>query len=92
MLVDLEEMKQYLRVDTNEDDKLITSLIYSAENLCMNVARLETLEELYQSHVDVRFAILYAVSYLYEHREEADHTALNLSLRALLVGVRKVGF
>ena len=31
-------------------------------------------------------------AYLYEHREEADHHALNLTLRALLFGSRKEGF
>ena len=33
-----------------------------------------------------------AAAYLYEHREEADHHALNLTLRALLFGSRKEGF
>lgn len=30
--------------------------------------------------------------YLYEHREEADHSALNLTLRSLLFGIREEGF
>ena len=32
------------------------------------------------------------VGYLYEHREEADHHALNMTLRSLLFGTRKEGF
>nr|DAY27944.1 MAG TPA: hypothetical protein [Caudoviricetes sp.] len=36
--------------------------------------------------------MLYAVSYLYEHREEADHRGLALTLRSLLFGVRKEVF
>ena len=40
----------------------------------------------------VRIAILYAVAYLFEHREEADHYELDLTLRALLFGVREVRF
>ena len=32
------------------------------------------------------------VAYLYEHREEADHSALNLTLRSLLFGIREEGF
>ena len=40
----------------------------------------------------MRIAILYTVAYLYEHREEANHSQLNLTLRALLFGVRKEDF
>jgi hypothetical protein len=42
--------------------------------------------------IRIRIAVLYTVAYLYEHREEADHSQLNLTLRALLFGVRKEGF
>ena len=35
---------------------------------------------------------MYAAAYLYEHREEADHNALALTLRALLSGSRKEAF
>ena len=37
----------------------------------------------------LRVAVLYALGYLYEHREEADHHALTLTLRALLFGIRE---
>ena len=37
-------------------------------------------------------AVLYSLGYLYEHREEADHHALTLTLRSLLFGVRKEAF
>ena len=36
----------------------------------------------------MRVAVLYALGYLYEHREEADHHALTLTLRSLLFGIR----
>ena len=39
-----------------------------------------------------KVALLYAVAYFYEHREDADYHALTLSLRALLQGNRKAGF
>ena len=42
--------------------------------------------------VNARISVLYAAAYLYEHREEADHHALTLTLRALLFGSRKEGF
>ena len=39
MAITLDEMKNYLRVDYPEDDALIESLISSAGQLCMDVAR-----------------------------------------------------
>jgi hypothetical protein len=35
---------------------------------------------------------MYAVAYLYEHREEADHHELMLTLRAMLSGIREEAF
>ena len=37
----------------------------------------------------MRVAILYALGYLYEHREEADHRSLTLTLRSLLFSIRE---
>ena len=86
-MISLEEMKNYLRVDGNEDDELIQNLLNTAQLLCLDVARCEIEES-----SAARMAIMYAAAYLYEHREEADHNELLLSLRALLVGERKAGF
>ena len=36
-----------------------------------------------------RVAILYALGYLYEHRDEADHHQLMLTLRSILFAVRR---
>ena len=37
----------------------------------------------------LRIAILYTVGYLFEHREEADHHDLTLTLRNLLFAIRE---
>lgn len=37
----------------------------------------------------VRVSELYALGYLYEHREEADHKPLTLTLRSILYAVRE---
>ena len=37
----------------------------------------------------MKAAILYALGYLFEHREEADHHELALTLRSLLFAVRE---
>lgn len=91
MVVTLEEMKKYLRVDYPDDDELIGGLVSTAEQLCMDILRTSNPEDL-ETAANAKTAILYTVAYLYEHREDADHHALTLTLRALLFGSRKPGF
>ncbi len=88
MAVTLDEMKNYLRIDQDEDDALIEKLISGSEKLCKDILRNEEPDE----DSIYRTAVLYAVSYLYEHREEADHTALMRTLRDLLSTGRKAVF
>ena len=87
----LEEMKNYLRVDHEEDDGLLTDLLKASEKLCMDIARMEDQQEFEQSP-NAKIAVQYAAAYLYEHREEADHHQLVINLRNLLFGVREPGF
>lgn len=91
MIVTVKEMRDYLRVDHEDDDRLLSDLIEQGQQLCMDVARI-TDEDVFEETTGVRIAVMYAVAYLYEHREEADHKALALGLRALLFGVREPGF
>ncbi|MFD1403746.1 head-tail connector protein [Robinsoniella peoriensis] len=91
MIVSVEEMKQYLRVDFDDDDTLLEQLIGAGENLCMDIARMDDAEK-FSEEKNARIAVMYAVAYQYEHREDADHHALVLSLRSLLFGIRKEGF
>ncbi len=90
MIVSLDEMKQYLRVDFPDDDAFLKNTIASAESLCADIARLSS-EDFAEQPV-AKIAVLYAVAYLYEHREDADHHALTMSLRSLLFGIREEGF
>ena len=104
--ITLTEAKEYLRVDSSDEDAVIASLLTAAGNLCRDVARL-TDEQWSDINSDkccsktysrarltdiretMRVAIFYALGYLYEHREEADHHALTLTLRSLLFGIRE---
>lgn len=114
-LIPLYEAKSYLRVDSSDEDTLIGILLSSAEQICVDVARLTqeqwkavdalacdekgnilptdtdlyTESELEQLRSVMRVAILYALGYLYEHRDEADHHALMLTLRSILFAVRE---
>ena len=57
----------------------------------MDVARTEDAERFGQQE-NARIAVMYAVAYQYEHREEADHNQMLLTLRALLFGIREVEY
>ena len=99
-LISLEEAKGYLRVDTADEDAMIGILISAAERLCADVARLsdEKWEAVNSDAEDasllpiretMKVAILYALGYLFEHREEADHHDLVLTLRSILFAIRE---
>ncbi len=102
-LITLDEAKEYLRVDANDDDALIGSLLLSAGRLCADVARLTDAEwaqadavpseddsaDVISLRAALRVAVYYTLGYLYEHREEADHLGLLLTLRSLLFAVRE---
>ena len=78
-------------MDSSDDDEFIQTLILTAERLVTDVSRLSTDYLVVQGDV-VKIAELYAIAYLYEHREEADHKELILTLRNLLFGVRREVF
>ena len=113
-LIDLGEAKQYLRVDSSDDDALISTIIPAAEKTCMDIARLElddwdvicgsytteddapmirgkvtTVTQLNAMRSILRIAVLFAIGYFYEHREEADHHELAMTLRAVLFDIRE---
>ena len=67
------------------------SIVRASEKICMDVARMDSVDEFYAVE-NAKMAVLYAAAYLYEHREEADHHAMMLTLRALLSGSRKEAF
>lgn len=95
MEVTLEEAKTYLRVASDDEDELIKNLIVTAAKQVQDIARFSDEEWAADEEkilIRIRIAVLYTIAYLYEHREDADHNHLNLTLRALLFGVRKEKF
>lgn len=83
MTVTLAQAKNYLRVSSSDDDTLITSMITTAVEMCASVTR-EKVED-YIARTDQRsfLAVLFAIAYLYEHREEANHNGLLIDIRAI---------
>ena len=104
-LISLNEAKEYLRVDSADEDAVIRSLLLSAELLARDIGRLtddtwsavnvdpgeDDSAELISLRASLRIAILYTLGYLFEHREEADHHDLVMTLRSLLFSVREGG-
>lgn len=87
-MMTLAEVKNYLRVDHVEDDSLILSLMDTAKKLVKDVGRMD--EQVFTVNEETtRQAMLYAISYLYENRNNADYHKLTLTLRSLLFAQRE---
>lgn len=102
-LVTLAEAKNYLRVDTTDDDTLISSLLLTAEILTRDIGRVS--DEMWTAVIEtpsaddpqnvkdlrsvLKAAEFYSLAYLYDHREEADHHDLVITMRNLLFAVRE---
>ena len=87
-MITLKEAKNYLRVDYDEDDRLIQNLLLTAKNLVMDVGRMD--EDAFARNEDtVRTAMLFALGYLYEIRSNPDYQKLTLNLRSILFAQRE---
>ena len=73
-MITLKEAKNYLRVDYDEDDRLIQNLLLTAKNLVMDVGRMDE-DAFIQNEDTVRTAMLFALGYLYENRSIPTSTS-----------------
>ena len=86
-MVTVDEAKNYLRIDNEDDDGLVEAMLNTAVQLCTDVSKLS--EEEFENSPLSKVAVLFTLGYLYEHREEADHHELTLTLRSLLFALRE---
>ena len=90
-IVTLDEMKSYLKVDYDDDDELLISLLESANEMCLETFRSDDIFAFAQ-YPNSRIAIMYAVAFMYENRDKTDYRQLMMSLRSILSGIRKAIF
>jgi len=90
MIVSLAEAKKYLRVDYTDEDTLIQKFIRTAGQLVRDTLRVD--EEDFVPNATTRVAALFAVAYLFEHREDADMNELTRNLRYILMTEREAKF
>lgn len=88
MIVSLEEAKQFLKIDADDEDTLITSFINTAEELSQDILRLP-FSEFTEVPETVKQAVLYAVGNMYEQRENSNMKAVIDVMTRLLFAFRK---
>ena len=88
MIVTLEKTKEWLRVESGDEDALIESFITAAEDIVGGILRFP-LSEFEEIPETVEQAVCYAVSVMYEQRESLDIVALMTTLRGMLFAYRK---
>ena len=89
-MLELAETKEFLRVDGDAEDMLISSLIVTAKELVENVLR-KKLDEFEQVPETVRQAMLIIVGTLYEERQITKNKA-GLDIKETLDLVRRMLF
>lgn len=94
MLITVEEAKTYLRIDSSDEDYLINQMLDAAVTIALDAARLKATDVIDDPEREamIRMGAYYALGYLNEHREEANHRQLTLDLRSLLFGIREAAF
>ena len=85
-MLTIDEVKEFLRLDTDAEDGYISVLLLLAKELCENYLRKELLTEQIES---IRLAQLLVISHYFEHR---DGTPLPKAVYRLLDDYRNEVF
>ncbi len=88
VVVKLEEVKLYLRMEGDDEDTLITSLIHTAEEMCEGIIRYP-LAEIDVIPETLKLAIYYGVACFYEEREEVNMEEVLGFMKQMLFAYRK---
>lgn len=90
-MLTLSETKNFLRVDDEEDDALITSLIITAKVLIEDIIR-DTIDTYDNVPEPIKQAALILVGTLYEERQVSKNDKEGLALKDTLDLVRRMLF
>ena len=88
MIISLEEVKLYLRIDGDEEDALISNFINVSEDLVQGILRVQ-LSELDPVPEIMKQAVMYSVANMYEKRENYDSKAVIQTMKNLLFQYRR---
>ena len=80
MIVTLDELKAHLRVLTDDEDTLLTSLLTQAQTAAEDYCRAAWTAE--EAPETVRLAVLLMASHFYEYRDSSDRNAYNTMMHA----------
>ena len=83
-MISLDEMKNYLRIDFDDDDTLLENLIVSSERLCMDIARIKS-KAVFEKKETAKIAVMYAVAVFTGNRQNAKNQKLTEILADLSV-------
>ena len=81
MIVSLAELKAHLRVQTDDEDTLLTSLLAQAEAAAEDYCRAD-FHSMETPPETVRLAVLLMASHFYEYRDSSDRSAYDTMIRA----------
>jgi hypothetical protein len=90
LTVTLENTKEWLKIESDDEDTLIQSFITAAEDIVEGILRFPLSEYGGDIPEPVKHAIYFTVSRFYEERNELDMKSLVEVLKALLFSQRKV--
>ena len=92
-MVSLDECKNYLKVETDDDDSLIEILMDASIRIVKDMLRVEDFKDFKKKEKkQIKAGIFYTLRFLYNERGNADHKDLMLTLRALLSNLRRPEF
>ncbi|MCI6031574.1 head-tail connector protein [Fusobacterium varium] len=85
MLLGIEDVKNYLRIDYNEDDNLLQSLMVAAENylndaICNLEERLK--EEKFKERAKILMYVI--IQDWYDNRESGESKDFNYTIRSMM--------
>lgn len=93
MIVELDEIKNVMKIETDDEDELINSYLLGSISLVKGILRVSDFTKFNKQDKNlIKTAIYYATAYKYDFREKGNMKELELNLRSMLSTLREVLF